>query len=115
MGLTTTFAVLLHEVPHEIGDFAILIQAGFSRRSAIIAQVVTALGAMSGTVFALCLEGTGQAPPWIMPFTAGGFIYISTVTIIPELLKDVGLWQTVKEVVALGIGVGLMVFIALIE
>jgi solute carrier family 39 (zinc transporter), member 7 len=48
--LITTFAVLLHEVPHEIGDFAILLQSGFTRKQAMLAQLVTAVGAMIGRV-----------------------------------------------------------------
>jgi len=48
LGISTTVAVFFHEIPHEIGDFAILIQSGFSKRQAISAQVLTALGAFLG-------------------------------------------------------------------
>ena len=51
----------------------------------------------------------------MLPFTAGGFIYIATVTVIPELLEDSSLWQSIKEVIALVIGIALMVFIAEFE
>lgn len=55
------------------------------------------------------------AASWVLPFTAGGFIYIATVTVIPELLEDSSLWQSIKEVIALVIGIALMVFIAEFE
>ena len=52
------------------------------------------------------------ATTWILPFTAGGFIYIATVSVIPELLEDTKFWQSVKEIIALLIGVYMMVLIA---
>lgn len=116
VGLITTITILLHEVPHEIGDFAILIQSGCSKRKAMMLQLSTAVGAMLGTVCSLVAEGIGDiATAWILPFTAGGFIYIATVSVIPELLEDSKIWQSVKEIAALLTGIGMMVLIALYE
>ena len=116
IGLITTLTILLHEVPHEIGDFAILIQSGYSKRRAMFVQLVTAIGAMTGTLCGLFAEGIGTAATaWILPFTAGGFIYIATVAVIPELLEDSSVWQSVKEIFAIFVGVGMMVLIAYIE
>lgn len=115
VGVITTFTILLHEVPHEIGDFAILIKSGCSKRKAMALQLVTAVGALAGTVIAL--SGTsGEAAPWVLPFTAGGFIYIATVSVLPELLEEsTKLGQSLKEITALLVGVGLMVIIAGLE
>lgn len=60
IGIVTTFTILLHEVPHEIGDFAILIQSGCGKRKAIMLQLITALGALSGTVMSLMAEGLSK-------------------------------------------------------
>lgn len=115
IGIVTTVTILLHEVPHEIGDFAILIKSGCSRRKAMGLQLVTALGAVAGTVLAL-LGSSGEASPWVLPFTAGGFIYIATVSVLPELLEEsTKLGQSLKEISALLAGVGLMVIIAGLE
>lgn len=115
IGLVTTLIILLHEVPHEIGDFAILIKSGCSRRKAMSLQLVTALGALAGTAIAL-LGASGEAAPWVLPFTAGGFIYIATVSVLPELLEEsTKLVQSLKEIFALLLGVGLMVIIAKLE
>lgn len=111
IGIITTVTILLHEVPHEIGDFAILIQSGCNKRKAIFLQLSTALGALTGTVISLLMKGE-VATTWILPFTAGGFIYIATVSVIPELLEDTKLWQSVKEIIALLFGVYMMVLIA---
>jgi zinc transporter 7 len=116
IGIVTTITILLHEVPHEIGDFAILIQSGCSRRKAMRLQLITAVGAFTGTCISLFAEGLGDAASsWILPFTAGGFIYIATVSVIPELLHDTSLWQSIKEVLALLVGVTMMVLIAQYE
>lgn len=115
IGIVTTITILLHEVPHEIGDFAILIKSGCSKRKAMALQLLTALGALAGTVIAL-LGSSGEASPWVLPFTAGGFIYIATVSVLPELLEEsTKLGQSLKEIAALLAGVGLMVIIANLE
>ena len=104
------------QIPHEIGDFAILVQQGFSKRSAFLAQFVSAVGAFAGCGAGLILSG--ESPAWVLGFTAGGFIYISCADIIPELLETEegeGLWQAVKEVVAICVGILMMVFIAKYE
>jgi len=116
VGIITTITILLHEVPHEIGDFAILIQSGYSRKRAMMLQFSTALGAMTGTLASLIAGGVGAtATAWVLPFTAGGFIYIATVSVIPELLEDSKPMQSFKEILALLVGVYMMVLIAQYE
>jgi zinc transporter 7 len=115
VGIVTTITILLHEVPHEIGDFAILIKSGCSKKKAMLLQLTTALGALAGNVLAL-LGTSEESSPWILPFTAGGFIYIATVSVIPELLEqNTKLWQSLKEIFALLLGVLMMVLITAIE
>jgi len=83
-------------------------------------QLLTALGALAGCVLSLWsvdayayAEAAEQT--WVLPFTAGGFIYIATVSVIPELLQRSTLWQSIAEVMAMVTGVGLMYLIALYE
>ena len=79
-------------------------------------QFSTAIGAMMGTICSLLAEGIGDAATaWILPFTAGGFIYIATVSVIPELLEDTKLGQSIKEIAALLVGVYMMVLIGQFE
>lgn len=115
IGIVTTITILIHEVPHEIGDFAILIKSGCSRKKAMFLQLSTAVGALAGNVLAL-LGTSEESSPWILPFTAGGFIYIATVSVIPELLEgSTKLMQSLKEIFALLLGVFMMVLITWIE
>ncbi|KAF8850069.1 Zinc/iron permease [Acephala macrosclerotiorum] len=136
IGATTTVAVFFHEIPHEVGDFALLIQSGFSKRQAMGAQFVTALGALLGTLIGIAIQeygGSGQGGEggrfeglagtslsWgdlLLPFTAGTFLYVGTVAVIPELLetgkdKSKELWKTAQQFVAMAAGAGIMLYIS---
>ena len=109
--------ILFHEIPHEVGDFAILIQSGVPRKKAIFMQLMTALAAVAGCLVSLCAQEAGEAAAsiFILPFTAGGFIYIATVSVIPELLEGTSLLQSLYEIIALLVGVSSMVIISYYE
>lgn len=131
IGATTTVAVFFHEIPHEVGDFALLIQSGFSKRAAMGAQFVTAVGAFIGTCIGIAVQELGgnsssadmQGPglmgtslQWgdmLLPFTAGTFLYVGTVAVIPELLetgpnKAQELRKTITQFAAMFTGAGIM-------
>ena len=83
---------------------------------AMLLQLTTATGALAGTFCGLLAENIGDsATLWILPFTAGGFIYIATVSVIPALLEDTKIGQTIKELIGLFVGVMMMVLIAKFE
>ncbi|XP_072373780.1 zinc transporter ZIP13-like [Scyliorhinus torazame] len=117
VGLTTTLAILLHEVPHEVGDFAILLRAGFDRWSAAKMQLTTAFGGVLGACFAMCAqspEGAGDSVAWILPFTSGGFLYIALVSVVPDLLQEKDVWNSVYQVLLLFSGIGVMMLVSAI-
>ncbi|XP_042301202.1 zinc transporter ZIP13 isoform X1 [Sceloporus undulatus] len=116
VGLLTTVAILLHEIPHEVGDFAILLRAGFDRWSAAKLQLSTALGGVLGACFAICAQspkGTGETIAWILPFTSGGFLYIALVNVVPDLLEEKNPWNSVQQVLLLCTGIIVMVLLSL--
>ncbi|XP_068117576.1 zinc transporter ZIP13 [Hyperolius riggenbachi] len=116
VGILTTVAILLHEIPHEVGDFAILLRAGFDRWSAAKMQLMTAMGGILGAGFAVCAQspkGAGEATAWILPFTSGGFLYIALVTVLPDLLTEKNVRSSLFQVVLIGCGVVVMVFLSL--
>jgi len=91
LGATTTFAILVHEIPHEFGDFAILLNSGFDRWSAAKAQISTALVGLLGALLALGLDqssGLGSVLSDVLPFTAGGFLNIALVSVVPTLMEE---------------------------
>lgn len=134
LGATTTVAVFFHEIPHEVGDFALLIQSGFSKRKAMGAQFVTAVGAFLGTSLGIMVQEFGKSSwsegqsgikdtglvgtglGWedlLLPFTAGTFLYVGTVAVIPELLetgsnKAKEVRQTMVQFAAMALGAGIM-------
>lgn len=113
-GLLATFAILLHEIPHEVGDFAILLRSGFSRWDAAKAQLLTAGAGLLGALVAIGGSGATTAleakTSWIAPFTAGGFLHIALVTVLPDLLHESSPWESFKQFAALLVGIGLMAF-----
>lgn len=114
MGMCTTCAILLHEIPHEIGDFAILLKSGFRRWDAAVGQMITASAGLCGAVFGLVAEHAGDSTAWVLPFTSGGFIYIAMVTIVPELLQESRPRESLKQILVMLAGItsmGLVSFI----
>ncbi|XP_069553773.1 zinc transporter ZIP13 isoform X1 [Brachyistius frenatus] len=117
VGFLTTFAILLHEIPHEVGDFAILLRAGFDRWSAARMQLFTALVGVLGAGFALCAQspkGTENASSWILPFTSGGFLYIALVNVVPDLLEESSLRHSLLQILLIFCGVAIMALLSAI-
>jgi len=117
LGVAATLSILFHEVPHEIGDFSILLQSGVSKSKAIQIQFMTSVAAFIGTVVGLMSDGE---PAWrdsMLAFTSGGFIYVATVSLLPSILatQSVPLLQVTLEGAGFAIGVGMMVAVALLE
>jgi len=117
LGLTTTLAVILHEIPQEIGDFGVLVHGGFKRRKALFLNFLTALTAVVGTVVALSLSiFVENLTLFLLPFAAGGFIYVASTDLIPELHK--GSYETKKsllQLITFVLGILIMLSIVLLE
>lgn len=116
VGWHTTLAILLHEVPHEIGDFAILLKAGFRRWEAAKSQFFTSIGGLVGCLVALLADSAdtaGSNTAWILPFTSGGFLNIALVSIVPDLMKETHVRESVKQVLCVILGVTVMALVNL--
>lgn len=89
IGLITSLAVVLHEIPQEIGDFGVLIYGGLKKSRALFLNFLSALLAILGGVIGyFILEKIGQGILFLLPFTAGGFIYIAASDLIPQIKKE---------------------------
>ena len=112
LGIITTIAVISHEIPQEIGDFGVLIYAGYSRAKAIFLNFMTALSALLGAVLTLLIRTqTENILTTVIPFAAGGFIYIAMADLMPELKKDNSPSQSIKQFIFIVIGIGFMLLI----
>jgi zinc and cadmium transporter len=116
LGLATTLAVIFHEIPQEIGDFGILLHAGFNKAKALLLNFVSALAAFLGAVVALAIGSrVAGFSEFLIPFTAGGFIYIAGSDLIPELHKEVKPSRSFFQFVALLLGLLLMLAFTFLE
>merc|ERR550519_3258785 len=84
-GLSTSVAVLCHELPHEIGDFAMLLKAGMSIKQAIFYNVISSSLSFIGMILGIMLGTITSVTPWIFSITAGIFLYVALVDMLPEL------------------------------
>jgi zinc and cadmium transporter len=116
VGVATTLAIVLHEIPQEIGDFGLLLHAGFSRARALLLNFISALAAFAGLFLAFFIaESDGNLIPLITAFAAGNFVYIALADIVPELQKTRGAARTVLQFAFLAAGIGLMLLLGLAE
>jgi zinc and cadmium transporter len=115
VGIATTLAIIIHEIPHEMANFGVLIHGGFSKAKAILYNFLTALCAIIGTVVALIIGSkTGNLTMFLIPFTIGTFIYIAGADLIPELHKET---EPVKSLIQFGffvLGIALMALMLII-
>ncbi len=117
LGLATTIAVILHEIPQEIGDFGVLLHSGFSKAQALWFNFLSALSAVLGVIVVLIIgEWSNVVSTWLIPFAAGGFIYIALSDLIPELHKKSDkkfhpLWQ----IIMIAVGVIAMLLLLKLE
>jgi len=116
IGVATTMAVIIHEIPQEIGNFGVLIHAGYKTKKALWYNFLSALTAVAGAVTALLFGNiTEQFALWLLPLTAGGFIYIALSDLVPELHKDFRVGQGIIQVIAIMVGVASMLMLLALE
>ncbi|CAH2007183.1 unnamed protein product [Acanthoscelides obtectus] len=118
-GFSTTVAVFCHELPHELGDFAMLLKAGMTIKQALFYNILSSVLCVFGNIAGLALGNMEDASSWVFAAAAGMFIYIALVDMIPELSsahEDEGnLLQCVLHLGGLLLGFGIMALIALYE
>ena len=109
-GIATTIAVVLHEVPQEIADFGVLLYSGLSKTRALLLNFLSATVSIFGAIIGLIIgSGSQEFILSLLPFAAGGFIYIAGSNLIPELHKEYNLKDSFLHLFALVLGIGIMV------
>jgi len=97
IGLATALAIALHEIPQEIGDFGVLLYSGFNKTRALIANVLVALTVVAGGVAGYYVSFLGNYMAYLLPFAAGGFIYIAASDLMPEIRKETSLKKSLAS------------------
>ncbi|OGI85763.1 hypothetical protein A3A05_02135 [Candidatus Nomurabacteria bacterium RIFCSPLOWO2_01_FULL_41_12] len=116
IGIATTIAVILHEIPQEIGDFAVLLHSGYSKTRALWLNFLSALLSVFGVIIILILNQIEQIVTlWLLPIAAGGFIYIAVADLIPELQKTKEARYSILQLLAVVLGISAMLALTLLE
>lgn len=117
LGLSTTLAVLLHEIPQELGDFGVLLHSGLPPRKAVLLNLASASASVAGAVATLAIGG-GAAPAvtgTLLPIAAGGFVYIAAADLVPELQHDRSLRALLVQGSLISAGIAVMALLTLLE
>jgi len=117
LGVSTSLAVLLHEIPQELGDFAVLVHSGMSVRKAIWINLATASAAILGTAVALAIGSVAHdlVTSLLLPIAAGGFVYLAAADLIPELQHDHSMRGLVVQTGAIALGVAVMGLLTVLD
>lgn len=116
LGIITAVAVALHEIPQEIGDFGVLIYSGFSKKRALFLNFLVALTVVAGGIAGFFLARYSLvSETYFIPIAVGGFIYIATSDLFPELRKNTSLKKFLSDFVFLIIGVSVMFLVSLLH
>ena len=106
LGIATTLAVALHEIPQEIGDFGVLVYGGFKKYRALMLNFLTALFALLGGLIGFFVSGyVQQFTAILLPFAAGSFIYIGASDLIPEIKREIKLKNSLMSFIFFVIGI----------
>lgn len=116
LGIVTSFAIALHEIPQEIGDFGVLLYAGFEKRKALVFNFMVALTVILGGIVGYFLSSRLEGfIPYLLPFAAGGFVYIAASDLMPEIRKEESLKKSMASFGVFLIGILIMFLVKLIS
>jgi len=109
LGLTTTIAIAAHEIPQEIGDFGVLVYGGFKKKKALVLNFIIALTIVLGGIVGYFIsQNIEQAVVFLIPFAAGGFIYIAATDLVPEIKKEINIKKSMATMLVFICGILLM-------
>lgn len=116
LGVTTTLAIAFHEIPHEIGNFAVLLHSGFAQKRALLFNLLSACVAIIGTLLVIVTSISSSAvDAFMLPFAAGNLLYIAGSDLIPELHRETRLAQGVGQLFCIIAGIGVMYALLALE
>lgn len=117
LGVATTLAVIFHEIPQEIGNFAVLLHGGLSKAKALLYNFISAIFAILGALIILFIFKSGEVsiPSSLLAFSASSFIYLAMSDLIPELHKEKNIKSSGKHLLFFSIGILLMFLLTILE
>jgi zinc and cadmium transporter len=111
LGIAASLAVIAHEIPQEVGDFAILLESGYSRLRALIFNTLSSLATLPGAIIAYFFLGTTmEAVPYILAISAASFIYIAIADLVPSMHRQIGLMSAVQQLLLILAGIATIAY-----
>jgi zinc and cadmium transporter len=112
LGIVTGLAIIAHEIPQEIGDFIVLLNAGFSRARAYVFNLLCSLMAVAGGLLGYTmLDRASGMIPYVLVFASSGFIYIAVSDLMPQMQRRATVRESVPQVILIGLGVLIVLFL----
>ena len=112
LGLVTALAIIAHEIPQEIGDFIVLLNAGFSRTRAYVYNLLCSLLAIAGGLLGYyTLDRASSLIPYVLVFASSGFMYIAVSDLMPQMQRRATLRESVPQVLLIAAGVAIVLFL----
>lgn len=109
IGVATTVAIILHEIPQEISDFALLMHSGYTKKKALVFNFISSFFAVIGTIIVFVFSASVESfVPYMIAFAAGGFLYIAGSDLVPEIHKTSDLKKSFQQFIAIIVGIALM-------
>lgn len=116
LGIVTSVAIILHEIPQEMGDFGVLLYSGFTKKRALFLNFIVALIAVAGGLFGWALSKySSGTEKYLLPIAAGGFIYIAASDLLPELRKNISLKKFMVDFLFILIGIAIILVFSLLN
>jgi len=112
LGIMTGLAIIAHEIPQEIGDFIVLLNAGFTRTRAFVYNIISGLTAVLGGLLGyFTLDDAKEWIPYVLVFASSGFIYIALSDLMPQMQRRASIKETIPQVILIALGVGIVLFL----
>jgi zinc and cadmium transporter len=112
LGIITGLAIIMHEIPQEIGDFIVLLNAGFTRARAYAYNLIcSAMAIVGGLLGYFTLERASGSIPYVLVLASSGFIYIAVSDLMPQMQRRATLRETIPQIVLVSVGVGIVLFL----
>ena len=112
LGIVTGLAIIAHEIPQEIGDFIVLLNAGFTRRRAYLYNLISSLLAVVGGILGYyTLERASNLIPYVLVIASSGFIYIAVSDLMPQMQRRATLKETIPQIILIALGVMIVLYL----
>jgi zinc and cadmium transporter len=112
LGLATSMSIIAHEIPQEVGDFAILLNGGYQKKKALLLNFISSISTLPAAIIAyFALETVRFAIPYVMSFSAASFLYIALTDLYPQLHKKREFGNTIQQAIMILCGIGTMILL----